>query len=141
MASSIRIRPGAGPARIQAGDLSGQDSRPGSGQRQAGSGKPLLVLHSLDDIRLLVEVKAEGELLASQQIWLEGIAPGATTELQLELPSLDGRETFVQLRVIKATATRYSAAEHELGQYQFRLKSRLASCSPLPIPTLPVGYR
>jgi hypothetical protein len=38
------------------------------------------------------------------------------------MPTLDTRETFVQLRVIKATATRYSAAEHELGQYQFQLK-------------------
>ncbi|MBS6511735.1 MAG: adenylosuccinate lyase [Clostridiales bacterium] len=46
---------------------------------------------------------------------MEGVAPGATTDLQLELPTLDTRETFVQLRVIKATATRYSAAEHELG--------------------------
>ena len=97
---------------------------------------------SLDDIRLLVEVKAEGELLASQQIRLEGIAPGATTELQLELPSLDGRETFVQLRVIKATATRYSAAEHELGQYQFRLKESTRQLQPLANPNATsVGYR
>ena len=89
---------------------------------------------TLDDIRLLVEVKAEGELLASQQIRLEGVAPGATTELQLELPSLDGRETFVQLRVIKATATRYSAAEHELGQYQFQLKESTRQLQPFANP-------
>lgn len=89
---------------------------------------------TLDDIRLLVEVKAEGELLASQQIRLEGVAPGATTELQLELPSLDGRETFVQLRVIKATATRYSAAEHELGQYQFQLKVSTRQLQPFANP-------
>ncbi len=89
---------------------------------------------TLDDIRLLVEVKAEGELLASQQIRLEGVAPGATTELQLELPSLDGRETFVQLRVIKASATRYSAAEHELGQYQFQLKESTRQLQPFANP-------
>ncbi len=89
---------------------------------------------TLDDIRLLVEVKAEGELLASQQIRLEGVAPGATTELQLELPSLDGRETFVQLRVIKASATRYSAAEHELGQYQFQLKVSTRQLQPFANP-------
>ena len=82
----------------------------------------------------LVEVKAEGELLASQQIRLEGIAPGAITELQLELPTLDGRETFVQLRVIKATATRYSAAEHELGQYQFQLKASTRQLQPFANP-------
>ncbi|MGL4775979.1 MAG: glycoside hydrolase family 2 TIM barrel-domain containing protein, partial [Aeromonas veronii] len=89
---------------------------------------------TLDDIRLLVEVKAEGELLASQQIRLEGVAPGAITELQLELPSLDGRETFVQLRVIKATATRYSAAEHQLGQYQFQLKESTRQLQPFANP-------
>jgi evolved beta-galactosidase subunit alpha len=89
---------------------------------------------NLDDIRLLVEVKAEGELLASQQIRLEGVAPGATTDLQLELPSLDARETFVQLRVIKATATRYSAAEHELGQYQFQLKASTRQLRPFANP-------
>ena len=79
-------------------------------------------------------MKAEGELLASQQIRLEGVAPGATTELQLELPSLDGRETFVQLRVIKASATRYSAAEHELGQYQFQLKASTRQLQPFANP-------
>ncbi|CAM4106268.1 beta-galactosidase subunit alpha [Aeromonas bestiarum] len=89
---------------------------------------------NLDDIRLLVEVKAEGELLASQQIRLEGIAPGATTELQFELPTLDGWETFVQLRVIKATATRHSAAEHELGQYQFQLKESTRQLQPFANP-------
>ncbi len=78
-------------------------------------------------------MKAEGELLASQQIRLEGF-PQATTELQLELPSLDGRETFVQLRVIKATATRYSAAEHELGQYQFQLKESTRQQQPFANP-------
>ena len=46
MASSIRIRPGAGPARIQAGDLPGQGAGTGSGERPAGAGKPLLVLQS-----------------------------------------------------------------------------------------------
>lgn len=89
---------------------------------------------TLDDIRLLVEVKVEGELLASQQIRLEGVAPGATADLQLELPSLDGRETFVQLRVIKATATRYSPAEHELGQYQFQLKESTRQLQPFANP-------
>lgn len=89
---------------------------------------------TLDDVRLLVEVKAEGELLASQQIRLEGIAPGAITPLQLELPSLDGREAFVQLRVIKASATAYSPADHELGQYQFRLKASTRQLRPFVNP-------
>ena len=42
--------PGAWPARIQAGDLPGQGARSGSGERQAGSGKPLLVLHSTTSV-------------------------------------------------------------------------------------------
>ncbi|MGL5463295.1 MAG: beta-galactosidase subunit alpha, partial [Aeromonas veronii] len=47
---------------------------------------------------------------------------------------LDGRETFVQLRVIKATATRYSVAEHELGQYQFQLKASTRQLQPFANP-------
>ena len=91
---------------------------------------------SVSTIRLLVEVKAEGELLASQQIRLEGI-PGATTELQLELPSLDGRETFVQLRVIRPPPPVTARRSNELGQCPVPAEGgRLASCSPLPIPTL-----
>jgi evolved beta-galactosidase subunit alpha len=89
---------------------------------------------TLDDIRLLVEVKAEGELLASQQIRLEGVAR-CHHRSATQLPTLDTRETFVQLRVIRPPLPATARRSTSWASTSSSSKSRLASCGPSPIPT------
>ena len=89
---------------------------------------------SLDDIRLLVEVKAEGELLASQQIRLEGIAPVPPPSCNSSCHPLMGGKPSSSCGSSRPLPPRYSAAEHELGQYQFRLKESTRQLQPFANP-------
>ncbi|MRS14414.1 beta-galactosidase subunit alpha [Enterobacteriaceae bacterium RIT691] len=86
---------------------------------------------TLDDYSLQVEVKAEGELISTQQLKVRDLAPNSCRELNIELPQTDGRESWVNVWVTKDSATRYSEAHHPVAQYQFLLAPRRLQPAPV----------
>lgn len=76
----------------------------------------------LDDYRLIVDICAEGERLSTQIIQITGLPPNSRRDIEVNLPSLDQRETFINFKVVKNSATRYSQADHEIAVYQFLLQ-------------------
>lgn len=89
---------------------------------------------SLDGLRLEWELQAEGEVIWSESLLLCGVAPRETLPVALDLPALDQRETFLQVRVVREQATAYSPAGYQLGQYQFQLKGGTRTLHPLVNP-------
>ncbi len=86
---------------------------------------------TLDDYTLRVEVKAEGELLSSQALKVTGLAPNSARTLNIDLPTADGRESWVNVYVTKDSATPYSEAHHPIAQYQFALAPRTLKAMPV----------
>lgn len=87
---------------------------------------------TLDDYTITAEVRAEGETLATQQFKVLGLPADSEREVQLTLPALDERETFINFTVRKDSRTPYCAANHDIAVYQFNLKANTA-CAPLYI--------
>ncbi|MGL5102379.1 MAG: beta-galactosidase subunit alpha [Plesiomonas sp.] len=81
---------------------------------------------TLDDYTLSAEVRAEGETLAVQTLCIKGLAADTERDITLTLPTLDEREVFINFSVRKNSRTLYSAANHEVAVYQFRLKANTA---------------
>ena len=81
---------------------------------------------NLDDITLIVDIRAEGETLSTQRLQVLDLASRDSRDIQLALPELDGRETFINVSVRKNSRTLYSEANHEIGVYQFTLKANTA---------------
>ncbi len=85
---------------------------------------------TLDDYTITAEIRAEGETLHSMQIKVGNLNANSTREIEINLPELDERETFINFRVCKDSRTIYSEANHEIALYQYQLKANTAS-SPL----------
>lgn len=83
----------------------------------------------LDDYRLIVDVRAEGETLSTQIIQITGLLANSSRDIEINLPSLDQRETFINFKVVKNSATRYSQANHEIAVYQFPLQENSLSAA------------
>lgn len=81
---------------------------------------------SLDDYRIVAEIKAEGESLALIELNVVGMAANSQREITLDLPVLDEREAFIHFNVYKNSRTLYSAPHHEVAIYQFQLKENTA---------------
>ena len=81
---------------------------------------------TLDDITLLVDIRAEGETLAQYQFSATNVKVGESRDLQVALPELDEREVFINVSVRKNSSTRYSVANSELGIFQFQIKENTA---------------
>ncbi|HCT5823049.1 TPA: beta-galactosidase subunit alpha [Citrobacter sedlakii] len=89
---------------------------------------------TLDDYTLHIEVRAEGETRATQQIKLHDVPPNSETILRCTLPELDARETFLNVTVTKDSRTLYSEAGHPVARYQFPLKDSTAELAPFNQP-------
>lgn len=86
---------------------------------------------SLAGISLLVEAKADGELLWRDSVALPPLQPGRRQEIRLPAPPSGQGQRYLNVRVVRDQATAYSAAQHELALYQFALPSlALASRQP-----------
>ncbi|MBB1202637.1 beta-galactosidase subunit alpha [Enterobacteriaceae bacterium 89] len=109
------------PVKVQAVDLANGELRV----------ENKLWFSTLDDYSLRVEIKAEGELLSSQTLKVLELAPDSGRTLKIDLPAIDGRESWVNVHISKDSATRYSEANHPVAQYQFLLAPRRVQPAPL----------
>lgn len=77
---------------------------------------------NLDDYTITAEIRAEGETLQSTTFKVEGLTENSSRDIEITLPELDGRETFVNFTVRKDSRTLYSEANHDIAVYQVQLK-------------------
>lgn len=54
------------------------------------------------------------------------MAAGESRDIELALPVMDQRETFVNVSIRKKSRTTYSEANHELGIFQYQAKPNTA---------------
>jgi evolved beta-galactosidase subunit alpha len=87
---------------------------------------------SLDGITLMVEVKADGDLLWRERMPLPALLPGQRQEVRLPLPPAANGLRHLNVRVVRERATDYSEAGHELAVYQFALPSAPPPCFSAP---------
>ncbi|MBL4830081.1 MAG: beta-galactosidase subunit alpha [Aliivibrio sp.] len=87
---------------------------------------------NMDDITLYVDVKAEGESLQQLQLKVPELSAREDRDIQINLPTLDEREVFINITVKKDSKTLYSEADHQLGQFQIQVKENTAQ----PVDTL-----
>lgn len=85
---------------------------------------------SLDGICLLVQVKAEGELLRQHRLPLPPLQPGQRQEIRIPAPPAGHARCYLNVHVIREQETAYSAAQHELALYQFALPGPAAAPTP-----------
>ncbi|PTB33548.1 beta-galactosidase subunit alpha [Photobacterium phosphoreum] len=81
---------------------------------------------TLDDVVFDIAVRAEGDTLTFNQITITGLAAGESRDIELVLPVMDQRETFVNVSMRKKSRTSYSEANHELGIFQYQAKPNTA---------------
>ncbi|GHA63572.1 beta-galactosidase [Photobacterium aphoticum] len=82
---------------------------------------------NLDDYTITADVRAEGETLRTVQFKVEGLQANSAREIEIALPELDARETFINFTVRKDSRTLYSDANHDIAVYQFALKANTAT--------------
>ncbi|WP_035372888.1 beta-galactosidase subunit alpha [Pseudoduganella violaceinigra] len=78
---------------------------------------------TLEGVSLLVEVKADGELLRREHVELPPLSPGQRREVRFAEPPRGTGQCYLNVRVLRDNATAYSEAQHELAVYQFALPS------------------
>jgi evolved beta-galactosidase subunit alpha len=78
---------------------------------------------TLDGITLLVETKADGEVLRRERLPLPPLPPGQRQEIRVAAPPFGRGERHLNVHVVREKATPYSAAGHALAVYQFSLPS------------------
>lgn len=82
---------------------------------------------NLDDYTITAEIRAEGETLHIEHIKVENLNANSRREIEISLPELDERETFINFTVRKNSRTVYSEANHNIAVYQYQLKANTAS--------------
>lgn len=99
-----------------------------------------LLFEPLRDLDLVLEHRTDGEITSAETIPCPQLAPGSRAPLPAEVPAaqLTG-ENSLTIRVVRRTATPYSAPGHELGVLE--LADFPATHTPAPLPALPGGVR
>ena len=87
---------------------------------------------ALDDIEFKVTYQVDGKTLAQQTLSLPHLLPGEAEKLHLLPPSLVAGEVFINVEIVKRSATRYSEAMHPLGHFQI-LRKLAEPREPLPL--------
>lgn len=87
---------------------------------------------TLGDIEFQVAYQVDGKTLAQQTLALPHLLPGEAEELRLSPPQLPAGEVFINVEIIKRSATSYSEAMHALGHFQI-LRQQAESREPLPL--------
>lgn len=125
------------------------DQRPGPGLREykqvicpvnirpTQQGDVLLVenrywFSALGDIEFMVAYQVDGQTIAQQILSLPHLLPGEAEELQLTAPALPAGEVFINVEIVKRSATSWSDAMHSLGQFQI-LRQQAVSRESLPL--------
>ncbi|MFB0710592.1 beta-galactosidase subunit alpha [Buttiauxella noackiae] len=125
------------------------DQRPGPGLREykqvicpvnirpTQQGDVLLVenrywFSALGDIEFKVAYQVDGQTIAQQILSLPHLLPGEAEELQLTAPVLPAGEAFINVEIVKRSATSWSDAMHSLGQFQI-LRQQAVSRESLPL--------
>lgn len=125
------------------------DQRPGPGLREykqvicpvnirpTQQGDVLLVenrywFSALGDIEFKVAYQVDGQTIAQQILSLPHLLPGEAEELQLTAPVLPAGEVFINVEIVKRSATSWSDAMHSLGQFQI-LRQQAVSRESLPL--------
>ncbi|EEZ00202.1 beta-D-galactosidase alpha subunit [Vibrio sp. RC586] len=85
---------------------------------------------TLHDHTITADIRAEGETLATLQLKADDLAANSEREIEINLPELDERETFINFTVRKDSRTLYSEANHPVAVYQFALKANTAHYTP-----------
>ena len=86
----------------------------------------------LSDIEFRVAYQVDGKIFAQQTLTLPHLLPGESESLRLEPPQLPVGEVFINIEIIKRSATSYSEAMHALGHFQV-LRQRAPLREPLPL--------
>ena len=81
---------------------------------------------SLEGITLVLETKANGEVLRRERVPLPPVPPGERQEIRIGAPPEGSGQRHLNVHVVREQATAYSAAGHELAVYQFALPAAAA---------------
>ncbi|MCE0798767.1 beta-galactosidase subunit alpha [Buttiauxella sp. S04-F03] len=87
---------------------------------------------TLGDIEFKVAYQVDGKTIAQQTLSLPHLLPGEAEELQLTAPELPAGEVFINVEIVKRSATSWSDAMHSLGQFQI-LRQQAVSRELLPL--------
>ncbi|RPH30103.1 beta-galactosidase subunit alpha [Buttiauxella warmboldiae] len=87
---------------------------------------------SLGDIEFRVAYQVDGKTLAPQTLALPHLLPGESEALTVVSPELPAGEVFINVEIVKRSATPYSAAMHTLGHFQI-LRQTAVEREPLPV--------
>ena len=87
---------------------------------------------TLGDIEFKVAYQVDGKTIAQQTLSLPHLLPGEAEELQLTAPALPAGEVFINVEIVKRSATSWSDAMHSLGQFQI-LRQQAVSRELLPL--------
>jgi evolved beta-galactosidase subunit alpha len=87
---------------------------------------------TLGDIEFKVAYQVDGKTIAQQTLSLPHLLPGEAEELQLTAPVVPAGEVFINVEVVKRSATSWSDAMHSLGQFQI-LRQQAVSRESLPL--------
>lgn len=88
--------------------------------------------NTLGDIEFRVAYQVDGKTLMQQTLTLSHLLPGESEALQLMPPALPAGEVFINVEIMKRSATPYSEAMHSLGHFQI-LRQSAVSGEPLPV--------
>ncbi|MFH0262890.1 beta-galactosidase subunit alpha [Vibrio barjaei] len=81
---------------------------------------------NLDDYTITADIRAEGETLRSVQFKVSELSANSERQIEINLPQLDDRETFINFTVRKDSRSLYSQANHDIAVYQYRIKENTA---------------
>ena len=96
---------------------------------------------NIDDLVGRLSVEVDGRTVASRRIDVTGLAPGASTELELELPDrLVGSEAFVTVRWTQRRQTAWARRGHVVAWDQFPVDVDAPPTSPPSRPKLDVAF-
>lgn len=87
---------------------------------------------TLGDIEFQVAYQVDGKTIAQQTLALPHLLPGEGEELRLTPPQLPAGEVFINVEIVKRSATGYSEAMHTLGHFQI-LRQQAQSRELLPL--------
>ena len=87
---------------------------------------------TLGDIEFQVAYQVDGKTIAQQTLALPHLLPGEAETLRLTPPQLPAGEVFINVEIVKRSATSYSEAMHTLGHFQI-LRQQAQSREPLPL--------
>ncbi|OAT31962.1 evolved beta-D-galactosidase, alpha subunit [Buttiauxella brennerae ATCC 51605] len=77
---------------------------------------------TLADIDFRVSYQVDGKTITQQTLTVPHLLPGEAEKLHLTPPVLPAGEVFINVEIIKRSATPYSEALHALGQFQILRK-------------------